>query len=133
MTRKRILLADDHDAFLITLRALLEHQYEIVGSVRDGKALVSAAQATMPDLIISDISMPLMNGFEAAKEILEGASSTSIIFTTIHSSPRYVKKAVSLGVKGYVLKIYASEQLPTAIAEVSAGRSFISPQISLSG
>lgn len=131
MSRQRILLADDNDDFLVTVKDLLSEEYEIVGAVRDGIALVSAARATTPDVIISDISMPQMNGFQAARELLETGCSSAIIFMTIHSSARYVKKAFSVGARGYVLKIYASEQLPKAIVDVLAGRSFISPQISM--
>ena len=128
VNRKRILLADDHKEFLFSIRDMLSPRYDIVGIVRDGEALITAARATMPDLIISDLRMPGMNGLKAAARLLE-ERSTDIIFLTIESSPSYARKALSVGARGYVLKTYAAEQLPTAILEVLAGRQFISPQI----
>ena len=128
MTRIRILLADDHKEFLLSIRNMLSARYDIVGTVHDGEALVTAARATLPDLIISDLRMPGINGLKAAATLLaEGPAD--IIFLTIESSPSYARKAVSLGARGYVLKTYAAEQLPVAIVEVLAGRQFISPQI----
>lgn len=131
MNRKRILLADDHENFLTSIRDLLSLKYDIVGTVRDGAALVTAARAAKPDLIVSDLSMPVKNGFQAASTLLEEGLPVDIIFLTIESSPSYAKKAMSIGARGYVLKTYAYEQLPTAIVEVLAGREFISPQIPL--
>ena len=128
MNRIRILLADDHKEFLLAIRNMLSARYDIVGAVGDGEALVTAALASSPDLIISDLRMPGINGLRAAATIL-GQRPIDIIFLTIESSPSYVRKALSVGARGYVLKTYASEQLPLAIAEVLAGRQFISPQI----
>ena len=131
MNRKRILLADDHREFLVSISKILSEQYEIAGTVRDGAALVSAAQSTRPDLIVSDLSMPVMNGLHAAAKILEAGLSIPIILLTVESSPSYARKALSIGAMGYVLKTYASEQLPIAVAEVLAGRKYVSPQIPL--
>jgi DNA-binding NarL/FixJ family response regulator len=131
VNRKRILLADDHDEFLISINKILSERYDIAGAVRDGVALVSAAQSTMPDLIVSDLSMPVMNGLQAAAKILEAGLTIPIILLTVESSPSYARKALSIGAMGYVLKTYASEQLPIAVAEVLAGRQYISPQIVL--
>jgi len=129
MSRKRIVLADDHTEFLHTIKAMLSDEYDIVDAVEDGEDLVAAAQSTQPDLIISDLSMPVVNGFRAAAMLRAAGCSIDIIFLTIHSSASYVRKAISFGAKGYVLKNYASEQLREAIAEVLAGRTFISPQV----
>jgi DNA-binding NarL/FixJ family response regulator len=125
------LLADDHEAFLSSVREMLSGEYDIVGSVRDGAALVTAARADMPDLIVSDLSMPVKSGFQAAAMLLEDKHPVPVIFLTVESSPSYVRKALSVGARGYVLKTYASEQLQLAVNEVLAGRQFISPQISL--
>jgi len=127
--RKRILLADDHAEMLDEVRALLNQDYEIVGSVENGAKLVEAAQALKPDLIVSDISMPVMTGFEAAAKIRALGLSPKIIFLTVQSSAAYLRKARSLGADGYVLKVYTNEQLPVAVCNVLQGESYLSPQL----
>lgn len=129
MERKRILLADDHVAITEEIRALLAPEYEVVGVVENGKMLVEAAERLKPDLIISDISMPLMTGFEAASKIRTLGLSAKLIFLTVQASPAYLKKARSLGAHGYVLKVYSTEQLPTAVSRVLAGETYYSPQL----
>lgn len=132
MERKRILLADDHPEFLKEIRSLLDAQHDIAGAVADGKALAEAAQALDPDLIISDISMPSMSGFEAASRIRALGLKSRFIFLTVHSSPAYLRKALSLGVEGYVLKLHAAEQLLPAISRVLDGEIFVSPELEVS-
>lgn len=127
--RKRILLADDHAAIVEEVRGLLNGEYEVVGAVETGKSLVDAAQRLDPDLIISDISMPVMTGFEAASRIRDLGLRAKIIFLTVQSSPAYLKKARSLGACGYVLKVYSNEQLPAAVLKVLAGETYFSPQL----
>jgi DNA-binding NarL/FixJ family response regulator len=129
MSRKRILLADDHAEMLQELRVLLDGDYEIVGAVENGEKLVEAAKTLKPDLIVSDISMPVMTGFEAAAKIREAGISTKIIFLTVQSSSAYLKKARALGADGYVLKVYTNEQLPIAISSVLTGAPYFSPQL----
>jgi len=123
------LLADDHTEMLQELRALLDSDYEIVGAVENGLKLVEAAASLKPDLIISDISMPIMTGFEAAARIRESGISTKIIFLTVQSSSAYLKKARALGADGYVLKVYTNEQLPVAISSVLTGTPYFSPEL----
>ena len=127
--RKRVLLADDQALVLQEVRSLLDQDYEIVAEVRNGKSLVEAAQRLNPDLIISDISMPEMNGFEAAAKLRDLGITARLVFLTIQSSPAYVRKARSLGASGYVLKVYATEQLPQAVSSVLSGGTFISPEL----
>jgi DNA-binding NarL/FixJ family response regulator len=127
MSRKRILLADDHAEMLEELRALLDSDYEIIGAVENGAQLVDAAIALKPDLIVSDISMPVMTGFEAAAKIRDSGIPTKIIFLTVQSSSAYLKKARALGADGYVLKVYTNEQLPLAISSVLTGTPYFSP------
>ena len=129
MTRQRILLADDHAQMLEEVRSLLDVNYEVIGAVENGAELVEAACSLKPDLIVSDIGMPVMNGFEAAAKIRESGLPIKIIFLTVQSSPAYLKKACSLGAKGYVLKVFASEQLLPAVASVLTGETYISPQL----
>lgn len=127
--RKRILLADDHAAMLEEAQRLLKQDYEIIGAVEDGEALVEEAQRLKPDVIISDISMPVMTGFEAAAQIRRSGLTAKLIFLTVQSSAPYLKKARALGADGYVLKVYANEQLPAAVSAVLAGRAYVSPEL----
>lgn len=129
LSRKRVLLADDHAAMLEEVRALLGDDYEVVGAVENGEKLVEAASTLNPDVIISDISMPVMTGFEAAAKIRQLGIASRIIFLTVQSSTAYLKKARALGADGYVLKIYTTEQLPLAIASVLTGTPYFSPQL----
>jgi DNA-binding NarL/FixJ family response regulator len=129
VTRKRILIADDHVTMLEEIRALLDRDYEVIGAVQNGKNLVEAAKELNPDLIISDISMPEMNGFEAAARIRALGLQAKLIFLTVQASPAYVKKARSLGAAGYVLKVYTHEQLRVAVSKVLTGETYVSPQL----
>jgi len=129
--KRRILIADDHAEILDEVRKLLEKDYEIVAAVEDGAQLVEAAFEHKPDLVITDISMPVMNGFEAAAKLRSRGLKADIIFLTVQSTAAYVRKARSVGANGYVLKVYANEQLPAAVAEVLSGRSYISPQLNV--
>jgi DNA-binding NarL/FixJ family response regulator len=131
LSRTRVLLADDHLEFLTGIQAALADRYEVVGAVQDGDSLVRSALTTNPDLIISDLSMPVMNGFEAAQKLKSLGSKVKVIFVTVQSSSAYVKRAMKIGAVGYVLKSYVSEQLTVAIQEVLAGRTYISPEIGL--
>jgi DNA-binding NarL/FixJ family response regulator len=132
ISRKRLLLADDQTVVLQEVRSLLAGDYDIVAEVTNGKQLVEAVQQLNPDLIVSDISMPELNGFEAAARIRALGIDTKLIFLTVQSTPAYVRKARSLGAAGYVLKVYAMEQLPTAVSAVLAGRTYVSPELETS-
>jgi DNA-binding NarL/FixJ family response regulator len=129
LDQARILLADDHPEMLEEVRRLLMQNYEIVGGAKNGEELVEAAQGLKPDLIISDISMPVMTGFEAATKIRASGMPMKLIFLTVQSSSAYLKKALALGADGYVLKVYSSEQLPEAVSQVLAGGQYFSPQL----
>ncbi len=129
MIRKRILLADDHAAMLEEVRVLLAPDYDIVGAVQDGNELVGAARELNPDLIITDISMPVMSGFQAVSKIRGLGVTPRLIFLTVHCSPAYLKTADRRGAHGYVLKLYCYEQLPLAVAKVLTGGKYISPEL----
>ena len=131
--RKRILLADDQAAMLEQVQHLLQKDYDVIGAVETGAALVAAAQQLRPDLIISDISMPQMTGFQAASALRQLGITSKLIFLTVQSAPAYLKKARALGADGYVLKVYANEQLPAAVSSVLAGQPYFSPQLGLDG
>ncbi|MBV8051557.1 MAG: response regulator transcription factor [Acidobacteriaceae bacterium] len=123
----RVLLGDDHVLILDGLRSALQGQYEIVGVAKDGRALVREAEKFKPDFVILDISMPLLNGFEAAKQIKKNLPQTKLIFLSQHLNPAYLKQALRLGASGYVLKSGATEELQQAIATVVRGKIYITP------
>lgn len=129
MKKTRVLLADDHRIIVEGLRGILEPEFELVGTVEDGRALVDAAQKLNPDVIVADISMPLLNGIEAAKQLKKAHSRAKIIFLTMHLDATYATRALEAGAMGYVLKHSASPELVTAIREVLRGRVYVTPMI----
>jgi len=131
MERPTILMADDESAVRDRVRRLLESQFQVVETVSDGQALLAAADRLKPDIILADISMPVLNGFEAARRLKAAAPSTRIIFLTVHEEPAVVTAALMIGVNGYVIKRAAAQDLVVAIREVLEGRCFVSPALSL--
>lgn len=125
--KARVLLGDDHALILDGLRSALQPHYEIAGLAQDGRALVQAAERLKPDLVVVDISMPLLNGFEAAKQIKKSLPHTKVIFLSQHLNPAYLKQALRLGASGYVLKAGATEELQQAIEAVLHGKTYITP------
>jgi DNA-binding NarL/FixJ family response regulator len=115
MNRTRILLADDDLPMLAATSKLLQAEFEVVGMVSDGHSLVEAAFTLQPDVIVTDISMPKMNGIEAVRKIRGTQSGIKCIFLTMHSGKAYRREAESLGAAGYVLKSSAREELNQAI------------------
>jgi DNA-binding NarL/FixJ family response regulator len=122
----RILLADDHPHFPEFVESLLETSFEIVGKVGDGRALLEAAVNLKPDVIVTDISMPLLNGIEAAEQ-LRGTCNARIIFLTVHSDPDFVRSCLATGAFGYITKSRVALDLIPAIREALSGHLFISP------
>jgi DNA-binding NarL/FixJ family response regulator len=129
MKRTRVLLADDHKIILNGLRSLLEPEFELVGKVEDGRALVSAAEKLRPDVIVVDISMPLLNGIEAVRQIKKVDPQVKVVFLTMHPDVTYAIRAFEVGASGYVLKHSASSELLTAIHEAIKGRTYVTPMI----
>jgi DNA-binding NarL/FixJ family response regulator len=128
--RYTILLGDDHGVVLEGLRRILDRPgFEIVGAVKDGRALVEAATKLHPDVIIADVSMPLLNGVEAARQIRKRERRSKIIFLTMHPETIYAAEALRAGGSGYLLKDSAGEELLTAIHEVMQGRMYITPSL----
>ena len=127
MKKIRVLLGDDHVLILDGIRAALQPHFEIVGQAQDGKALLQAAQRLRPDVIILDISMPLLNGFEAARQLRKQVPTAKLIFLSQHLNPAYLKQALKIGASGYVLKTGATEELEKAIAMIVRGKIYISP------
>jgi two-component system response regulator NreC len=127
----RILLADDHVVIREGLKALLERGgMKVVGEAADGREAVQMATKLQPDLAVLDISMPLLNGLDTARELLQAAPKTRSIMLTMHQEEQYVMDALRAGVKGYVLKSQASTDLLQAIHEVSRGEVYLSPGVS---
>jgi DNA-binding NarL/FixJ family response regulator len=127
MNRPRVLLADDHPLFQAGLRSLLEVQCEVVGVVGDGRSLVEAASRLQPEVIVLDISLPLLNGIDAARQIKREQPETKILFLTMHANLGYLKDALTAGASGYVLKTSAREELLSAVQDVVRNRIHVSP------
>jgi DNA-binding NarL/FixJ family response regulator len=129
MKRARLLLADDHNLLVDGIRLMLEPEFELVGSVEDGRALLKAAQELTPDVILLDISMPLLNGLDAAVQLSKLLPATKLIFVTMHADADFVIAALRAGAAGYVVKRAAASELQTAIREVLKGHYYVSPLI----
>lgn len=129
MNRIRVLLADDHRIVAEGLKSLLELEFELVGAVEDGLALVEAARKLEPDVIVSDISMPNLNGVEALEELKKSIPTARVVFLTMHRNLAYARRALDAGALGYVLKHSAAEELVLAVRAAAAGRTFITPDI----
>ena len=127
MTRVRILLADDHTLFLDGLRRLLEKDFEIVGTVTNGRDLLTEAGRLLPEVILLDISMPLLNGFDAARQLRQSGVRAKLLFVTMHAGTDYVKEAFRAGAMGYVLKQSAAAELVGAVHEVARGNYYLTP------
>jgi len=129
MARVRVLHADDHAEFLARIRQLLEEEFELVPSASDGKELLDSVEREMPDVVLLDISMPQLNGFEISRILRNRTPDAKIIFLTLHAETAYVNKALELGASGYVLKSTAVSDLPVAIRIVAAGGTYLSPAL----
>ncbi len=129
MPKPRVVLADDHSLVLEGFRRILEHQCDLVGMVEDGRALIEVAQRTQPDIAILDVSMPLLNGIDAAMQLKKLQPSIKMIFVTMHDDVDYVRSAFEAGASGYLLKRSAVDELEQAIRVVWAGNTYITPLI----
>jgi len=129
MKKPRVLLADDHKIVIEGLKSLLRDEFEIVGSVEDGRALVEQASTLYPDVIVADISMPQLNGIEAARQIKKIDKNIKIVFLTMHQDATYAANAFEAGASGFVLKHSASSELIRAIREAIKGRTYVTPLI----
>jgi DNA-binding NarL/FixJ family response regulator len=127
MSRTRVLLGDDHAATMQCWRALLEPEFEIVGEVTDGRALVDAAEQLAPDVIVTDIVMPALSGIAAAEQILRRHPAARIVFATVHADHTMLRACLAAGAFGYVLKVRVGEDLVRAIDAALRGELLISP------
>jgi DNA-binding NarL/FixJ family response regulator len=115
MKKLRVLLADDHRMFLAGLRQLLEPTFHVVDAVEDGRAMLAAAAKWKPDVIVADISMPLLNGIDAARALAAAGNPAKVIFLTMHGDALYLRQAMSAGASDYILKRDAPDKLLAAI------------------
>jgi DNA-binding NarL/FixJ family response regulator len=128
-TKARILLADDHKIVLEGLRSLLADDFELSGSATDGREMVEMCLRLRPDVVVADISMPLLNGIDAVRQLRALGSTTKLVFLTTHSDQTYATRALEAGASGYVLKHSAADELVLAIQEALRGGTFLSPAL----
>jgi DNA-binding NarL/FixJ family response regulator len=130
MKLPRVILADDHKILLEAFRKLLEPHYEVVATVSDGRALLTAAATLKPDVILLDIGMPLLNGLEAARQLKNKLPTVRLIFLTMQEDPELAVEAMRAGASGYLLKTSASSELLHAMQEALKGKTYVTPRIS---
>jgi DNA-binding NarL/FixJ family response regulator len=129
MSRPRVLLGDDHTLVLDGFRKLLEDRCEVVGTAEDGRTLLRMAQELQPDIVTLDISMPQLNGVDAARKLKKILPRTKLIFVTMHADPAYVNEAFKAGASGYLLKRSAGSELLQAIQSVMDGQCYVTPLV----
>src|SRR5688500_1356905 len=130
MSKVRIVLADDHRIVAEGVRGLLEDAgYEVAAVVEDGRALLRAVEEHAPDVVVADVSMPMLNGIEAAEQLRRGGSTAKIIFLTMHPDVSYAARALATGARGFVLKHSAPGELLSAVGEALAGRTYVTPRV----
>ena len=127
MPKTRVLLADDHAVVAQGLEALLKDSFDLVGVVHDGRALLEADEALRPDVIVTDISMPNLNGIDAIRQIRARRPSAKVVVLTMHADPQLAVSAFRAGASGYVLKVSPGEEFITAIEQVAQGRAYVTP------
>ena len=129
MNRPRVLLADDHFLMAEGLKSLLGETFELVGVVRDGRALIEAARKLRPDVIVADITMPRLNGIDAMVQLKRDDKQVRVVFLTMHPEAAYARRALEAGASGYVLKHSAPAELFTAIRAALDGQTYVSPAV----
>jgi DNA-binding NarL/FixJ family response regulator len=127
MGKVRILVADDHAGVRELVESMLEPTFEVIGTVDNGRALVETARRLQPDVIITDISMPILSGIEAAKQLKESGSRAKVVFLNVHSDPDFVRACLNVGACGYIVKLRMDSDLLPAVREALSGRIFLSP------
>jgi len=127
--RARLMLADDHSLVAAGLRSMLESKFDVVGMSDNGRALVHDAKQLTPDVVLLDISMPELNGIEAARQLRKLLPRTKLVFVTMHTDATFVTEAMRAGGSGYVAKQSAPTELVTAVEEVLRGRTYLTPLV----
>ena len=129
MPRPRVLLADDHGLLLEAFTRLLEPEVAVVGRAVDGRALVRAALELRPDVVVTDVSMPELNGLEAGRQIRQALPGVRLVFLTVHEDPALAAEAFRAGASGFVAKSSAASELLRAIRDALAGRRYLTPRV----
>ena len=132
MTRVSVLIAEDHKEMRENIRRVLEPEFEVVGAVADGQALIAEATRIDPDVLLVDISMPAPDGIQAVTQLRKLGSTARVVFLTVEEDPNWVRAALRAGGLGYVIKMSMAAELQTAIRDACAGRIFVSPSIRFS-
>jgi len=127
--RASVLLADDHQEFLGVVARHLAPHFDVVRTVADGKAMLAEAARLEPDMVVLDISMPVLNGIEAARKLKASGSRAKIVFLTVHADQDFVRAALGAGAVGYVLKSELASDLLTCLSQADDGSPFVSPAI----
>jgi Response regulator containing a CheY-like receiver domain and an HTH DNA-binding domain len=131
VSKARLVIADDHTIVLEAYRQLLEPEYEVVGTASNGQELLDIAPALAPDVILLDISMPMLNGLDVTRQLRTAVPHAKLIFVTMMSEPFYISQAFEMGACAYVLKQSASTELLSALSAALKNQRYISPQLSL--
>jgi len=129
MKRARLLLADDHRLVAEALKTHLSAEFELLGVVGDGRALLQSARELNPDVIVADVAMPNLNGIDALIQMKKNNPGVKVVFLTMHPEVGYARRALDAGARGYVLKHSAPEELVTAIRAALAGKTYITPTL----
>ena len=129
MSRPRILIADDHQILAEGLRSLLEPEFEVVDVVADGRGLVAAAQKHRPDVIVADVTMPSLNGIDAAVQLRNAGVTSKVVILTMHRDVAYARRTLEAGAAGFVLKHSVASELVTAVRQALQGRTYVTPLI----
>jgi DNA-binding NarL/FixJ family response regulator len=129
MDKVRVLLADDHETILERVRMVLGDEFEIVGAVQNGRDAVSEVQRLDPDVLVIDISMPVLNGLQAVSQVRCCSPRTKVVFLTVHEDRDFVAAAFAAGAAGYVTKSQLTTELIPAIHEALEGRTYVSKSI----
>jgi DNA-binding NarL/FixJ family response regulator len=132
LTRVSVLIAEDHQEMRENIMRFLGPEFEVVGAVGDGQALIDEAIRIGPDVLLVDISMPQLNGIEAVTQLRKQGSTATVIFLTVEEDPNWVRAALRAGALGYVIKMCMAAELSTAIRDACAGRIFVSPSVRFS-
>jgi len=127
--RPRVLLADDHRLVAEALKSLLAPEFDLVGVVEDGRALVEAAGTLKPDIIVADVTMPHLNGIDALAQLRQGGDQVPVVFLTMHRDVTFARRALDAGASGFVLKHSAPAELVSAIRAALEGKTYLTPQL----
>ncbi|MDQ2773432.1 MAG: response regulator transcription factor [Acidobacteriota bacterium] len=125
----RLLLADDHPDVLEEIRTLLAVEFDVIGTVGDGAGLVEAARTLSPDIVVTDLNMPSLNGIEAARRVLDLDLCRAVVVLTVHKDSELARTALDAGIRGYVLKENAGEELIGAVKAAADGRIYVSAAV----